>query len=83
MSFTVRTSTHYRFCVTPEGSHLYSTECKAIYATLAFAGIDLFLSFIAAIGMTFVLQWEYFTKRSSYETEHIQGLRVEDYSAAD
>lgn len=37
-------------------------ECNAVYATLGFAGVDLLMSFVAAAGITFVLQREFYVK---------------------
>ena len=62
MAFTVRTTTRYKFCISPNGSRVWSGECKAVYATLAFAGVDLLLSFIAAIAITFAIQWKIYLK---------------------
>src|SRR5271169_3843238 len=62
MGFTVRSKSRYRFCVTPDGSHIYSRECNAVYAALAFASLDLLLSFVAAIGIGFVIHCECYTK---------------------
>ena len=62
MSFTVRTESKFPYCVTATGEHIHSTECNAIYATLAFAGIDLLLAFLSAISVTVAIQliiWRY------------------------
>ena len=76
MSFTIRTSSRYRFCLGPDGSHLHSAECNAIYATLAFAGVDLLLSFVAGIGVTVGIQWALWNKwRNRGNNEPVQALR--------
>jgi hypothetical protein len=70
---TMRRKGRYRFCVTPDGSHPHSAECNAIYATVAFASVDLLLSFIAGIGITFVLQWDFYAKfKNSRNVQRIQ-----------
>jgi hypothetical protein len=56
MSFTIRPKTRYRYCITAAGDRLHTPACNAIYATLAFAGLELLLSFIAGIGVTISLQ---------------------------
>jgi len=62
MSFTIRKRTKLRYCVTATGEHLHSAECNAIYATLAFAGINLLSAFLSAIGVTLVIQVYYWRK---------------------
>ena len=68
MSFTVRNQTKFRYCVTVAREHLHSPECNAVYATIAFAGIDLLLSFISAIFVTLAIQcycWSKYKDRFS------------------
>jgi hypothetical protein len=72
MSFTVRKQTKFRYCVTAMGERLHSAECNAIYATLAFAGIDLLFAFLSAIGVTLVIQY-YCWKRYIYRDKNIVG----------
>ena len=57
MAFTVRTTKNkFPYCVTAQGDHIHSTECNAIYASLAFAGVNLLLAFLSAISVTLVIQ---------------------------
>jgi len=62
MSFTIRKQTNFRYCITTTGERLHSAECNAIYATLAFAAIDLLFAFLAAIGVTLVIQIYFWRK---------------------
>ena len=62
MCFTIRTQTKFRYCVTAAGERLHSAECNAIYATIAFAAIDLLLAFLAAIGVTLLIQIYFWRK---------------------
>ena len=62
MASTVKTGSRYNYCVGPNRSRLHSAGCNAIYATLAFAGIDILLSIIAAIGISIVIRWELIVK---------------------
>jgi len=62
MSFTIRKQTKFRYCVTTTGERLHSAECNAIYATLAFAGIDLLFAFLSAIAVTVVIQIYFWRK---------------------
>ena len=63
MAFTIRTTKNkFRYCVTTKGDRIHSTECNAIYASLAFAGADLLIAFVSAISVTVVIQryvWRY------------------------
>lgn len=68
MAFTIRKGGRYTYCVATDGGHLYSAECNAIYATIAFAGADLLLSFIAAIGITIVMQRDFYVKYKSWRS---------------
>jgi hypothetical protein len=63
MAFTVRPGSKYRYCIEADGvTRISSSECNAIYATFAFAGIDLLLSFMAGFAIGFVLRRELIIK---------------------
>ena len=60
MAFTIRTrNVKFRYCVAVTGERIFSAECNAVYATLAFAGVDLLLAFLSAIAVTVAIQCYY------------------------
>jgi hypothetical protein len=68
MAFTIRKKSHFRFCIAPNGSRIRSPECHAVYATIAFASIDLLLSFISGIAVTLAIHWQISLKYKDWRT---------------
>jgi len=57
MAFTLRTKKiKFHYCINVTREMIHSAECDAVYATLAFASVELFLSLFAGVVVTVALQ---------------------------